>query len=535
MVIKYFCASCDEEFTSEESSGKPRCPKCMRKSGVEVVRSAEKGAAKGRKRFWIAGAIMLLVGAGLAVHRATSTRLEEKPPLQPLETRELRAYLERDQIRVGAYDAMFVLPADVEAWPDEPTEVAKQINRRSSPWSLEQSLPRPVLTADQTLAALKSDHERAELYPIEAATALTALLRARGVEAMVAEVSELPGEQAPADPSGSIGYFVTAVYEAGATDPSEYLDPWGGRDLAQMAPVRVLRDTEVIAAALGTEAKRVFTRSGDGTKALPMVETALLLDPVSPSLRIVHATVLLESGGVAQAVKELEAAVQLRPTGPFELNLVQLFLVQAGMLEANGQSAAAETQLAEANRRVADLLDRWPRYARAHLTLATIYLALEDPARAEVALQTAGDLSPDAPMLSLVYAQYHLAQNDPFAAASKIKRAVELDSENWQMRLQAAQILQAAGEREAARENADAAIRLVAPSKRAELREYLDRVLGADTAGGFDDLDPLAGAAQAPPSGEVSDPSLMLGEPSKLRLRDPGEELDLDLDLQLDE
>ena len=535
MVTRYFCAACDEEFTDEESGSKPRCPKCMRRSGIEVVRSVEEGGPKSRKRLWVAGGVALLVVAGLVVYRATSTRLEETPPLRPLETRELRAYLERDQVRVGGYDAMFVLPGDLEGWPDDPSEAANEMSRRSATWSLEQSLPRPVLTADQAFAALQADQERAALYPIEAATALTALLRARGVQAMVAEVSELPAEQAPADPSGSIGYFVTAVYEAGASDPSAYLDPWGGRDLTDAPPSRVLRDTEVIAAALGTEAKRVFTRSGDATEALPLVETALLLDPVSPSLRVVHASVLLESGGVTQAINELEAAVQLRPTGPFELNLVQLFLVQAGMLEANGQPAAAEAQLADANRRVADLLERWPRYSRAHLTLATIYLALEDRARAELELQTASNLSPDAPMLSLVYAQYHLTQDDPFAAASQVKRAVDLDPENWQMRLQAAQILQAAGEHEAARQNGDAAIRLAVPSKRAELRQYIDRVLGADPARGSDDLDTLAGRPQAPASDEVPDPALMLGDPSKLRLRDPGQELDLDLDLQLDE
>lgn len=535
MATKYFCASCDEEFVPEESSSKPRCPKCMRRSGVEAARDTAVDASTSRRWLLALAGVVLAAAIGFGVYRAKDPSLEATPPLRPLQTHELRAYLERDQIRVGAYDAMFVLPSDVEGWPEDPGEVAQSMHSRSSTWSLEQSLTRPVLTADQTFAALADDAGRAKLYPVEAASALASLLRARGAQAMVAEVSEHPGEQAPADPSGMLGYFVTAVYEDGGSEPSKYLDPWGGRELAKPSWARVLRDTEVIAAALGTEARRVFTRSGDAVKALPMVETALLLDPVSPSLRVVHATVLLESGGVAQAVKELEASVQLRPTGPFELNLVQLFLVQAGMLEANGDPSAAEAQVAEANRRVADLLERWPRYARAHLTLATIYLALEDSARAEVELQAASHISPDAPMLSLVSAQYHLSQNDPFAAASKVKRAVDLDPDNWQMRLQAAQILEAAGELEAARDNANAAIRLVVPSKRAELRQYLDRVLAAESSGGLDDLD-VAGdmgdaSAKGAASGELPDPALMLGDPSNLRLRDPGEELELDLDL----
>jgi hypothetical protein len=116
-----------------------------------------------------------------------------------------------------------------------------------------------------------------------------------------------------------------------------------------------------------------------------------------------------------------------------------------------------------------------------------------------------------------------------------VKRAVDLDPDNWQMRLQAAQILEAAGEREAARDNANTAIQLVVPNKRAELRQYLDQVLGAESAGGLDDLD-LAGdigdsSAEGTASGQLPDPALMLGDPSNLRLRDPGEELELDLDL----
>ena len=518
MATKYFCANCDEEFVLEEPSSKPRCPKCMRRSGVEASPDTAVDRPPSRRWLWILAGVVLAAVVGFGVYRTANPSLEETPPLRPLEPRELRAYLERDQIRVGAYDAMFVLPGDVEGWPEDPDEIAAMMHGRSSSWSLEQSLTRPVLTADQTFAALAGDAGRATLYPVEAAAALAALLRARGIRAMVAEVSEHAGEQAPADPSGMLGYFVTAVYDDGGPEPSKYLDPWGGRELAEPSWTRVLRDTEVIAAALGTEARRVFTRSGDAAKALPMVQTALLLDPVSPSLRVVHATVLLESGGVAQAVKELEASVQLRPTGPFELNLVQIFLVQAGMLEANGDPAAAEAQLAEANRRVADLLERWPRYARAHLTLATIYLALDDTARAEVELQTASGLSPDAPMLSLVSAQYHLSQNDPFAAATKVKRAVDLDPDNWQMRLQAAQILEAAGERDAARENADAAIQLAVPSRRAELRQYLDRVLGPSPGAGPDEV-------------QLPDPALMLGDPSNIRLRNPGEELELDLNL----
>ena len=288
-----------------------------------------------------------------------------------------------------------------------------------------------------------------------------------------------------------------------------------------MSSVRVLRDTEALAAALGTEAIRILKRSGDTKKALPLVETALLLDPVSPSLRAVNATILVESGGVAQGVTEFEAALQLRADGPRKLNLAQLYLAQAGNLEMNGQNAAADAQFNEANRIVDEVVETWPRYGHAHLVLATIHMGLGEPERARLELELAESLSPDTPMLWAVWAQYHLEQNDPIAAAVKMKRAVVLDPDNWQLRLQAARVFQAAGDDEAATENVGAALRLVSPDKRSDVRELVERVMGPD-----------ASTATPPPNEEETfgDPAVMLGDPSNLRLRDPGETLELDLD-----
>jgi Tfp pilus assembly protein PilF len=283
--------------------------------------------------------------------------------------------------------------------------------------------------------------------------------------------------------------------------------------------VRVLRDTEALAAVLGTEAIRILKRSGDAKKALPMVETALLLDPVSPSLRAVNATILVESGGIAQGVTEFEAALQLRADGPRKLNLAQLYLAQAGTLEMNGQKAAADAQFSEANRIVDEVIEIWPRYAHAHLVLATIHMGLGDPERARLELELAKSLSPNTPMLWAVWAQYHLAQDDPAAAAASMKRAVDLDPDNWQLRLQAARVFRGAGDHEAATENVGAAIELVPPEKRADVRQFVERMMGPGALTASPDAD----------EGSSGDPALMLGDPSNLRLRDPGETLELDL------
>ena len=528
MSTKYFCAHCDKEFVPEEAENKPRCPQCMRRGGVEPVKEVAPASAAGRPWLPIVALLIVAAGIGYGVYRSTTVTLEETPPLRPLEARELAAYLERDQIRVGVHESMMMLPDDVKGWPEGAAEITARLHGESSSWSLERPLSREILTADQTLAMLAAHEERVELYPLELATAMTALLRQRGANAMVAEVWEFEGARAPADPSGMLGYFVTAVYAQSAADqPSAYFDPWGGRGEVKVSSVRVLRDTEVLAAALGTEAMRIVVGSGDGAKPLPLIETALLLDPVSPSLRMVNGTILLESGGIAQAAKEFEAALQLRPDGPRQLKLMQLHLAQAGMLEMNGQQAAAEAQFSEGSRVVGEVIDKWPRYGRAHVMLATIHLGLDEPERARLDLEAAESLTPDASMLWAVWAQYDLAQSDPIAAAGKMKRAVELDPDNWQLRLQAARVFQGAGDDEAAIENVGAALRLVPPDKRPDVRRLVEQMMGSGALRGAPDPAP---EESADPNPDLPDPALMLGDPSNLRLREPGQDLKLDLD-----
>lgn len=521
MSSKYFCAHCDKEFVPEETGSKPRCPQCMRRGGVGP---AQEVAPEGKsRRPWILIAAFLIVGAGIGygVYRSTTVALEETPPLRPLEAGELSAYLGRDEIQMGAYESFMMLTGDAEGWPETAAEIAEKLHAESSRWSLESSLPREVLGADQTLAILDAQDERVKLYPLEIANAMTALLRERGLKSMVAETWELEGARAPADPSGLLGYFVTAVYESSAAaEPSAYFDPYGGRGELVLSSVRVLRDTEVLAAALGTEATHIFARSGDGAKVLPMIETALLLDPVSPSLRGVNATILLDSGGIADAVKEFEAALQLRPDGPRKLSLARLHLAQAGMLEMNGQQSAAEAEFSKGSGIIGEVIEGWPRYARARVMLASVYLGSDEPERARLELEAAEALNPDAPMLWSIWAQYDLSANDPIAAAAKMKRAVRLDPDDWQLRLQAARVLQGADDDEGAKENLAAAMQMVPPEKRADVRRFVERMMGPEALG---DAPPQP--AQAP----SGDPALMLGDPSNLRLRDPGEGLKLEL------
>jgi thioredoxin-like negative regulator of GroEL len=185
----------------------------------------------------------------------------------------------------------------------------------------------------------------------------------------------------------------------------------------------------------------------------------------------------------------------------------------------NAEPAAAESQFGEANRIVTDVIERWPRFGRAHVVLATIYLGMDQLERARVELEAAESLAPDAPILWAVWAQYDLQQEDAIGAAAKILRAVGLDPENWQLRLQAGRVLRLAGHDEAAKENLAAAMEMVQPEKRDEVRQFIERMMV-----------PSANSASASPQAVPEEPALKLGDPSNLRLRDPDQSLTLDLD-----
>jgi tetratricopeptide (TPR) repeat protein len=203
-------------------------------------------------------------------------------------------------------------------------------------------------------------------------------------------------------------------------------------------------------------------------------------------------------------------------------------LAQAGMLAAHGEGAAAEAALAEANQAVAAVIEQSPRYGRAHLTLATIHLGLADLERTRLELEAAEQLSPDSPMLWAVWAQYHLAVDERDAATMKMNRALSLDPANWQLRVQAASVFLGAGDTKAARDNADEALRLVAPERRSKLQSYLDQMMGAAQLE-LPDPTPIP-AAPVDAAGGGSDAALMLGDPSNLRLRSPDQKLQLDLE-----
>ena len=80
MSTKYFCAHCDKEFVPEDAVAKPRCPQCMRRGGVELVKEVAPEGDASRSWLLIVALVIVAAGLGYGAYRATTVTLEETPP-----------------------------------------------------------------------------------------------------------------------------------------------------------------------------------------------------------------------------------------------------------------------------------------------------------------------------------------------------------------------------------------------------------------------------------------------------------------------
>lgn len=502
----------------------------MRQTAVRAAREVQ--VNKASKRLVLLAAAILVVAAvgGYGWYRS-STALEETTPLEPLSTGKLRAYLEREKVDSGRYPELFSLdgPKDLGG---EPGAVARSIHRRVARWPLDHHLPRDVWTATEVFEQLDQTDGRVKLYPLEAAVAMAAVLRELGSDAMVVDVSEFEGEQRPPDPSGVLGYFAVVVSQSDVPDATALHDPWGGREGRPNPASRTLSDTQVVAAALGTNARRMSMEALKAKEALPLIEDALLLDPRAPYLRSAHAKVLIDAGALKDATEEFQVARQLRDDPPRKLDSAQLRLAQAREFEVNGDSEAARQQWQLANRLAVDLVESNPRYAQAQMLLSQIHLTARDLGRARAALEEADRLAPDSVELPMAWAEYYYMNRQPEEAVIVLERAIERRPKDWQLRFQAARAYAGAGDVAAARVHARKALALLPSGRRAKLRTLAREVLGFDPESDADAYPanlPVPGLGR--PYGAPS-PFGQTGPAPRdedLQLEMPGEDLQLNL------
>ncbi|UJR78206.1 tetratricopeptide repeat protein [Sandaracinus amylolyticus] len=579
--MRYVCLNCGHRWDLEEGKEdkKVRCPSCMRVTGIEKVSDA-KPAASARNPWLVPGLVVVLlaaIGGGYAMWRASAPReVGEDVPERPLERDELVGHLRR--LRVDARGVVDLLAADegVEEFAERATEgrrsatemaagVYEAIRARASQhafsrWSL--GVPRETSMGDAgaVRAWIREDGSRRRLYPLEAAALMVAALRSRGVDAMLAETWEFPGDPSPPDPSGHFGYYVAAVYEneVGQGEPRIF-DPWGGHEVAPEADdVRVMTDLEALGAALNVRAIHLLVRESDPARAIEVSRDALRLDPRSPTTRSVRGAILLASGGGSEGVAEFEAAKQIRADAPRHQLL-------AGVLLAQGDVEGAQRELSTA-------LELAPEYAAARAALAAVHLGQSEPDLAREELERAQRIDPDLHTLPGLWAGYYATTGDLESAVQSARSAVERNPWDIQTRLMAARVYRQAARYDDMRREAREVMERVPSAQRGDMEQLIRRLLGptalespleeeealAEEEEAEDDYElggtslRLGGGAEGAPAAGRSGPSLldeegdlapsqgggedgpllMLGDPSRLRLGGGGEGDRLRLDLQ---
>ncbi len=496
-AMRYVCLNCAERFEHDatvDAEGddekkkkrkKIRCPKCMRVTGIEpFVEKAPPDQGNQRVLLAVVALVVAAAAGGYAMWRGRSdATVEGDAPLAPLAADQLRGYA-----RLAHADVTTVVSLLEPG--DAITELAREaaqgaggavaqgeaihaaIRARAAaqafmPWSLGVPRETPPADARAVLGWISEDGARRRLYPLEAAALEVAAMRSRGLAAMVAEIWEFPGDRTPPDASGHFGYFGVALYdgEAGEGDPTRIFDPWRGRETQPASgDYRVLTDVEALGAALNLRALHMLSREAEPERAVELAQGASRLHPRSPSVRAVLGAILLSAGG-PEALRELEAAAEIRRDGP-RLNLL------ASVHMAQGELDLAARELSEA-------LEAMPDYAAAHATLAAVHLSQGEAELARTELETARRLDPDLHLLPAMWAGYYATTGDLDRAVASARDAVERNGGDVQTRLMAARVYRQAGRYADMRREARAILERVPASRRREMEEVLRRVLGS--------------------------------------------------------
>jgi tetratricopeptide (TPR) repeat protein len=482
---RYLCVQCDHRF-DHEGDAPLRCPKCMRRHGIEKIDAAAAGGPARERPAWlvpgVAAAVVVAVAAGYYVwSQKTPDVVEGEAPLRPLGENELRGDLRA--AGAEAADALDLFTADeaIEAFAEQhatgagPEERARSltdaIRARASKqafvaWGLGSPRETPVHDARRTLAAIGEDGAREKLYPLEVAALAVSALRAAGVDAMLAEVYAFEGDRRPPDPSGHFGYFAVAVYSGAAGEGTPRIfDPWGGHATAPAEDdVRVVSDAQAIGAVLSHRAIHELVHEGDTDAAFELTTRALSLDRRSPSIRSVRGATLIVAGGADEGVAELEAAAQLRADAPRHNNLAGLYL--------------AKQDPERAEREVRAALEQHPDFAAAHATLAALHMGGDEEDLARREMEEAERIDPDLAQLPMLWANYFLMTHEVERAADKALEAVERRPHDWQQRLAAARVLRMAGRYTQMREQARRIVADAPADRRGDVEAVVRQMLG---------------------------------------------------------
>lgn len=423
--MRYQCVSCDVRF-DVDGGERPRCPRCRKTTGLELVpvasprRSLAKPIALGLVVFVVAGGYFWWssrapegVPSSVPLRPLDDDELRafakdrgvtaKKPPV-PFETsEELRAYAERASKGKSGSAALTALLDDLSA---------RRRRGDFAPFAGVEPRDTDARTAARTFAGIAAKHHD-QPYSLELATVLAAEARAVDVPAMLVEITAVPEERAPLDPSGYRGHFGVILQPESRKlkKAVEVFDPHRGTH-ARLPPddVVVLDDVAVLGHLLNHQALYRLGTVSDPAAALERVEQGLELAPRSPTLLGTRGAILLASGGVEEGTRELERAYQLRKDAVRRHNLGAAYLV------------AGDTD--RASREIGAAISAAPDFAAARASLSALHIARGELEDAENELRTAERLDPDLATLPMLWANLHVARHEPDEAIARAQEAV---------------------------------------------------------------------------------------------------------------
>ena len=305
----------------------------------------------------------------------------------------------------------------------------------------------PIRSAEELATALaQKDPELKSVTSYEATVLLVALLRERGVAALLAEVFALEAPTTSADVSGSLGRYVVAVYPSEAlrnaavlgkkellrVDPTRAarLPSWhGGSDPTMRSLAKALSPLDDASAAARIYALRaqreVQLDPSAPQRAYELVGLALSASAKSPTLHSARAMVLAQAGGsaaIGDALDEARKAHQLRSDGPRRNLLAQLLIAQGRQQDAMRELEA--------------VIKAEPRFWPAHQTLGALKLLAGDREGARAHLDQALKLAPNQPSVLTMRATQLLADGATDQAIKLLRQAVKAQPHSEQVLLQ---------------------------------------------------------------------------------------------------
>ncbi|MCS6858297.1 MAG: tetratricopeptide repeat protein [Sandaracinaceae bacterium] len=432
----------------------------------------------------IGGALLLVGVSSVFWWRSSASTTKGKPQLifSPSELKEQLVSLGIRQPKPIA--ELFVGDASIARFAKE---MAQGSSKRDQALSLQKALgetlkrhgiqcvlpfrprPTPPMSAQELFAAIQTKDQSLAPYPLELALFLVTALRELGIPAAVAEIHQLPELKRPPDPTGQFGYFGSVLLEPNSEQALLLLDPFGGRSFEPSSvELRVLSDLQAVGAWLNLRAMHLLLHDNLPEKALEANAQALKLDPRSANSRAVRASILVALGNFPEAQSELEAAVQLCPSGPHRHLLAQLHLARGA--------------LDEARRLLAQVLEQFPSDGSARATLAALHLAQGDVEAAEAELSEAERTDPQPPTVPTLRAMLFAERGETQKALVEIERALK-NSIDPNTHLVAAQIYRQAGQFDKMRKEVKTFLAKAPSHQKEALRSLILQRLGPTAIG----------------------------------------------------